>query len=145
MIHSFSDRELVVEVVNRLFICTDTRDWAALQNEVFTEEVAFDMSSVGGENMRTTSQNICDMWQKGFEGIDAINHLAGNFLVNINNENASVFAYATATHYKRAATHGATREFVGTYNLHLVRKEKGWRIDEFKYNLKYATGNLELN
>ncbi|ANE53404.1 hypothetical protein SY85_09775 [Flavisolibacter tropicus] len=102
------------------------------------------MSSMGGKEMVTTAANICQIWKEGFTGVDAVNHLAGNYLINIKDEIADVFAYATATHYKQAATQGKTREFVGTYNLHLTRHGDGWRIDQFKYNLKYATGNLDL-
>ena len=82
--------------------------------------------------------------EEGFEGIDAINHLAGNFLVQVQDATASVFAYATATHYKESASNGKTREYVGTYNLNLMKHGVGWRIYEFKYNLKYITGNVDF-
>ena len=102
------------------------------------------MSLLGGEKMNTTSKNTCQIWKDGFVGIDTINHLGGNYLIEIKENAADAFAYATATHYKKSATKGYTREFVGTYNLHLVKKEVGWRIDQFKYNLKYSNGNLDL-
>jgi hypothetical protein len=102
------------------------------------------MASLGGERMNTTAKNICEIWEKGFQGIDAVNHLAGNYLIQINGDMADAFAYATATHYKKSAIQGNTREFIGTYNLHFKRTDAGWRIDQFKYNLKYANGNLDL-
>ena len=141
---SFTPREQIVEVVNRLFVYTDYQEWQKIQDEVFTDNLFFDMSSLGGESRQMTSKAVCDTWQQGFVGIDAINHLAGNYLVQINGNEADVFAYATATHYKEAATAGKTREFVGSYDLHLVQTENGWRIDRFKYTLKYASGNLDL-
>src|SRR5690349_10547439 len=131
----FTIREQIVEVVNKLFVYTDNQEWGKLQHEVFTEQVLFDMTSIGGKEMVTTAANICLIWKEGFVGIDAINHLAGNYLINIKDETAEVFAYATATHYKQAATQGKTREFVGTYNLHLIQLSDGWRIDQFRYNL----------
>jgi hypothetical protein len=140
----FSVREQIVEVVNKLFVYTDYQEWDKLQNDVFTTELYFDMSSLGGEAKTTTAKEVCDMWRAGFEGIDSVNHLAGNYLVRISGDTADVFAYATATHYKNAATSEKTREFVGSYNLHLIQTEGGWRIDIFKYNLKYANGNLSL-
>jgi hypothetical protein len=140
----FSKREQIVEVVNKLFVYTDYQEWDKLQYDVFTTELYFDMSSLGGEAKTTTAKEVCDMWRAGFEGLDAVNHLAGNYLVRISGDTADVFAYATATHYKNAATSGKTREFVGSYNLHLIQTEGGWRIDIFKYNLKYANGNLSL-
>ncbi|MCW3093646.1 MAG: hypothetical protein JWP81_4715 [Ferruginibacter sp.] len=139
---NFSTRDLIVEVVNKLFVYTDLQEWNKLQKEVFTREVFFDMSSLGGDKLTTTAVQICEIWRNGFVGIDFVNHLAGNYLVEITGDAADVFAYATATHYKRAATNGKTREFVGTYNLHLINNATGWRIDKFKYNLKYAIGNV---
>ncbi len=77
-------------------------------------------------------------------GIDSINHLAGNYLVQINDIIATVFVYATATHYKESATKGKTREFFGTYFISLMKHGIGWRIYQFKYDLKFKTGNIEL-
>ncbi len=141
---NFSTRDLIVEVVNKLFIYTDERDWNKLQSEVFTVKVLFDMISVGGKRAELDAKEICELWARGFEGIDSVNHLAGNHIVWMDNYTASVFVYATATHFKEAATKGKTREFVGTYNIELTMNEDGWRINRFKYNLKYANGNLEL-
>jgi hypothetical protein len=140
----FSTYDLITQVVNKLFVYTDLQDWDKLQNEVFTNQVLFDMTSAGGEKLDTTAKKICEMWSDGFAGIDSVNHLAGNYLVEIQDDTATVFAYATATHYKKSATNGNTREFIGTYNLHLTKKGRGWRIDEFTYNLKYINGNTDL-
>ena len=137
-------REEIVEVVNKLFVYTDSQKWEEIQKDVFSPVVQFDMSSVGGENKKMKSREICDLWKEGFKNIDSVNHLAGNYLVEIRDPDAFVFAYATATHYKDSATNGKTREFVGTYEIELINETLGWRINSFKYNLKYATGNLDL-
>lgn len=144
MLSTLTDREQVIETVHKLFIYTDSRQWNKLQEEVFSESVLFDMSSLGMEAKVTSAKSICETWESGFAELDAVNHLAGNLLVSIDREQADVFAYATATHYKSAATMGKTREFVGTYDLHLIHGENGWKIDQFKYNLKFMNGNLEL-
>lgn len=141
---TYSVRDEIIEIVNRLFVYTDMQEWEKLQAEVFTHEVFFDMSSMGGEKAEKTAEDICNDWRKGFTGIDAVNHLAGNYMVSIHDTTASVFAYATATHYKAAATKGKTREYTGTYELGLLKQSSGWRIYQFRYNLKYATGNLLL-
>lgn len=140
----FSICDLITQVVNKLFIYTDLQEWDKLQNEVFTEKVSFDMSSLAGINSNISAQEICKTWKDGFIGIDSVNHLAGNYLIDIRENDASVFAYATATHYKELAINGKTREFIGTYDLHLIKKETGWRIDEFKYILKYSNGNVDF-
>lgn len=138
-------REQIIETVNKLFIYTDYKEWDKLQNEVFTEKVHMDMRSLGGEEKEMTAKEICDMWQSGLEGLDAVNHLGGNYLVTTKNDLiAEVFAYATATHYKAAATNGKTRTFVGSYELKVSNTDKGWRIYGFTYNLKYTDGNMDL-
>ena len=140
----FSIREQIVETVHKLFVYTDYQEWNKLREEIFTEEVLFDMSSLGMEIKKTTAKDICEIWRNGFIGIDAVNHLAGNILVTMKEHGAEVFAYATATHFKNDAINGKTREFVGSYNLHLTDTKQGWRIDQFRYTVKYMNGNIEL-
>ncbi len=90
----FSIREQIVEVVNKLFIYTDSKEWDKLQNEVFTEQILFDMSSIGQEVKTTTAKEVCEIWQKGFESLDAVNHLSGNYLITLTGETTDVFAHA---------------------------------------------------
>lgn len=142
---TFSIRDEIVEVINKLFVYTDMQEWEKLQNEVFSDDVLFDMSWLGGQKAVTSSKEICEIWRNGFIGIDSINLFAGNYLVQINDIVTTVFAYATATHFKESATKGKTREFVGTYNISLMKHGIGWRIYHFKYDLKYSTGNIDLS
>lgn len=142
--NEFSVREQIIEVVNKLFIYTDYQQWQNLENEVFSNMVQLDMTSMGGTDSEISAKAICEMWDAAFKELDAVNHLGGNYLVTINGNTADVFAYATATHYKKSAKKGTTREFTGSYGLHLKKTVNGWRIDRMKYNLKYASGNLDL-
>lgn len=142
-----SERDAVVELVNKLFVYTDYRYCEKLAREVFSETILFDMSGQGPGQARTmTATEICDMWHKGFAGIDHVHHQAGNFIVNFNNEGveADIFCYAIAVHYKNSANNGKTREFVGSYDLHARLTDLGWRLDSFRYNLKYISGNKDL-
>lgn len=141
---AFTDREQIVEIINKLFIYTDHRKWDQLQQEVFYQQVHLDMSSLGGEARILSAQEICKNWEEGFKDIDVINHLGGNFLVTITGAVAQVFAYATATHYKKSAKRGTTRDFVGSYEFELRKETAGWRIEKMTYNLRYALGNLQL-
>jgi SnoaL-like domain len=137
--------EEITNVVNKLFVFTDEQDWSALKSEVFDRDVDFDMVSMGAEKaQKITAVEICEMWQEGFKGLDAIHHQAGNYIISIENKQALVKAYAIASHYKNATTEGKTREFVGSYDIGLLETNRGWRINSFKYNLKYADGNIEF-
>ena len=142
-----SKRDEVVELINKLFVYTDSQQWNKLVKEVFKERVLFDMTSLGsGPAKEMTAVAICDLWRKGFAGIDHVHHQSGNFIVDFNEAGieADVFCYASASHYKERATQGTTRGFIGSYNFHASFTDLGWRLDSFKYNLKYITGNEEL-
>jgi hypothetical protein len=141
-----SKHDSVIELVNKLFVYTDFRLWEKLQADIFQEKVRFDMSSMGGgAPTEMTAIEICKMWETGFTGIDHIHHQSGNFIVNFKSDiEADVFCYAVAYHYKNSATKGKTREFVGSYDIHCVLTDKGWRIDGFRYTLKYVNGNQQL-
>ena len=142
-----SKREEIVEVANKLFIYTDEQLWDKLVAEVFKEKVFFDMASAGGgAPTEMKSSDICAMWETGFKGIDYIHHQAGNHIVMFDKDefNADVICYAMASHYKNAAAGEKSRTFTGSYDLHFVLTDLGWRIDGFKYNLKYVSGNVQL-
>ncbi len=140
----FTEREKIIEVVNRMFIYTDQMEWQKLQKEVFATTVFFDVTSLGGTAENLSAIEICKNWERGFFGLDAVYHLVGNHLVTLEGFTAEVFCYSSAIHYREAAEYGMTREFVGSYDLHLTQTEKGWRIDAFKYNLKFMTGNQTM-
>jgi len=138
------EKDAVIEVVNRLFINTDNRDWASVK-ECFTDKVLFDMTSVaGGEPAVMASQAIVEAWDQGLKELKAIHHQAGNYIANVKNNEAEVFCYGIASHYLPNKTNQNTRTFVGSYDFHLVRQSGGWCIDKFKFNLKYVDGNPNL-
>lgn len=140
-----NDKIELTELANKLFMYTDSRDWQKLIEDVFTEHVDFDMSSAGGgapQNLK--AGEICKIWKHGFHDIDAVHHQAGHYLITINEFTAEIYAYAVATHYKKSATKGNTRTFVGSYNLQAIQLNDGWRLNAFKYNLKYIDGNSIL-
>ena len=143
---SKSKYDELIELANKLFIYTDYQQWDKLLSEVFTEEVWFDMSSLGaGDPKNFSAIEICNMWKSGFAGIDAVHHQSGNFLVKFpSDDTADIFCYAIALHYKKDATQGKTREFVGSYDLKAVYTDIGWRLKSFRYNVKFVNGNAEL-
>jgi len=141
-----SKRDEIIELASKLFIYTDYQQWDKLLSEVFKETVHFDMKSISGHAPeKLKAVDICSMWREGFAGLDAVHHQAGNFLVNFQADEttAIVFCYAIASHFKKSAPKSKTREFVGSYEFHVVLTDEGWRIDSFIYNLKYVNGAIE--
>ena len=137
-------KENVREVVNRLFVSTDNRDWAAVE-ALFDQKVLFDMTSmVGGDPVTMTPAEIVAAWDNGLKPLKAIHHQAGNYIINVNQDRADVFCYGIASHYLPNKTNQNTRIFVGSYNFHLTKYGEEWLIDQFKFNLKYVDGNPNL-
>ena len=138
------DKDKIIDTVTRLFISTDNRDWSNVK-ALFAPRVLFDMTSLaGGQPVTTTPQEIVDGWDKGLKPLKAIHHQAGNFLVNVGSKEASLFCYGIAWHYLPNRTHNNTRTFIGSYDIHLARLGGEWKIDRFKFNLKFMDGNPEL-
>jgi hypothetical protein len=138
------ERNHVIDRVNKLFIATDNRDWTRVK-ECFTDSVLFDMTSLaGGGPSMVSSQDIVDAWDTGLKALKAVHHQSGNFVIEINDKEADVFCYGIATHYLPNKTNQNVSTFVGSYDFHMVLHGADWKIDRFKYNLKYIDGNVDL-
>ncbi len=132
------DRQNVEDTVNRLFIGTDNKNWSEVRS-VFAEKVNFDMSSLTGATPTIlTSQAITDMWDRGLKPVQSLQHQSGNFLINISGDDAEVFCYGTATHYKNPQFKKNVTSFVGSYNIHLKKIDSIWKIDSLRFNKKYV-------
>lgn len=141
---SLIEKDAVKNRVEQLFIATDNRDWLAVK-DVFADKVHFDMTSLaGGQPVTLTSQEIVDAWDKGLKALKAVHHQTGNYQITIQNNAANVFCYGIAFHYLPNKTNRNTRTFVGSYDFHLIKNEGKWKIDRFKFNLKFLEGNLDL-
>ncbi|HEX6790093.1 MAG TPA: nuclear transport factor 2 family protein [Candidatus Krumholzibacteria bacterium] len=137
------ERARVEETINRLFIATDSADWAAVERS-FTPLVQLDMSSVGGPAKEMAGAEIAAMWSKGLSHLESVHHQAGNFLIQVNAESASAFCYAIATHYLPNASGRNTRSFTGSYQFELEKNAGRWMIRAMRFNLKYLDGNPDL-
>jgi len=138
------EKEAIIETITRLFVSTDGRDWEAV-HDCLADRVMFDMSSLGGaEAAVTDATTIVEGWEKGLRALKAIHHQAGNFLVELDGDCATAFCYAIASHYLPNASGQNTRVFVGSYDLGLRKMSGRWRIDAFRFNLKYIDGNRQL-
>ena len=83
------EKDQIINQVNKLFVSTDNRDWAAVK-DCFADSVLFDMTSMaGGDPTTLSSQNIVDAWDQGLKSLKAIHHQLGNYQVSINQNRAN--------------------------------------------------------
>ena len=138
------EKDRIIEVLNNLFILTDNRDWQSIEN-CFADKVHFDMISMGTEKVEVLEpKQITRMWEEGLSSLDAVHHQAGNYKIEIKENKAIAFCYAIASHFKKIDSAHNTRTFVGSYNFHLSKINNDWKIDSFRFNLKYVDGNVDL-
>jgi 3-phenylpropionate/cinnamic acid dioxygenase small subunit len=133
------------DVVVRLFVATDERDWATVES-CFSDSFVFDMTSMaGGEPATITPRQVTQMWSEGLAPLDHVHHQAGNFRTEIDGDRARVRCYGIALHHRANITaKEKTRRFVGTYEFDLTNQQGTWRISKFRFLLKFIDGNLEL-
>jgi hypothetical protein len=103
------------------------------------------MSSLAGGGPATlTPKAITDGWDAGLAPLQAVHHQAGNYSVEVSGDTATAFCYGIAYHYKATESGRNTRVFVGSYDFHLVSHAGEWRIDRFRFTLKFIDGNSRL-
>lgn len=137
-------KDRITEVITLLFVRTDERDWEGVR-ACLADRVLFDMTSLaGGEPTTRTPDEIVAGWEEGLRGLAAIHHQIGNLIIHNSEAEADASCYGIASHYLPNPTNANTRVFVGSYDFHLVRAEGRWRIDRFRFNLKYVEGNRDL-
>ena len=137
-------KERVLDTVNELFVGTDERDWGRVA-AALAPRVHFDVRSMTGAAPETVDAAVIIAgWTEGLRPLKAVHHQTGNFRVRVAGDGADVFCYGTATHYLPNRSGRNTRVFVGSYDLHLTRQDGAWRIDLFRFRLKYVDGNLDL-
>jgi 3-phenylpropionate/cinnamic acid dioxygenase small subunit len=138
------DREAIVDLVNRLFVAVDNRDWAAAQ-ACFADRVRFDMTSAGDLTVKElTPREITDAWEVALAPVEAIHHQSGNFRVQILGDDGTCLCYGTAFHFRRVHSGRNTRTFVGSYEYRLSRASGSWLINGFRFKLKFIDGNAGL-
>ena len=138
-------RLAVEDVVVRLFVSTDERNWPALE-ACFTTPFTLDMTSMaGGAPTQLTPREVSSAWATAFKPLDHVHHQIGNLQTTIDGSAALVRCYGVAFHHRAAVSRGMkTRIFVGTYEIKLRRDNSRWLVTELKYLLKFIDGNAEL-
>ena len=145
LVRQLVEKDRIIDTINQLFIATDSRDWAAVRG-CLADQVLLDMTSVaGGRPSKMTGEQVAAAWEEALRSIESIHHQAGNYRVDVLDEEATAFCYGMASHFRRNRTGRNSRVFVGSYDLHLIRVEDRWLIDSFRFNLKFLEGNADLD
>jgi hypothetical protein len=127
-------RDEIIDTINRLFIGTDTRDWAMVR-DALAPRLHVDMTSLaGGQPAEMAGAELAAAWETGLKPIQAVHHQAGNYRVAVHGEEAEAFCYGTATHYRPTRSGQNVRTFVGSYDFQLARL--GGRLEDYQLSLQ---------
>lgn len=139
-----SDRDTVVETINRLFWYVDQQLWDDLET-VFADGVFLDYTSLnGGDPAAVPAPDIIAAWQASLGGLAATQHLVSNHLVTLDGDSAEVTAQFIATHLL-PNPHGApTWTLGGHYLFELQGEGDRWRIAAITMTATWATGNQHI-
>lgn len=131
------DRVSVEDSIVDLFRATDAKDWDRVRL-AFAKEVELDMSSLTGEDKKVmTPGDIAGTWAEGLADVTEVFHQVSNFHVELEIYTATASCHGVALHFRPDAEKQIT-EIVGTYDFNLVRSDRRWRINSFRFNKKFV-------
>lgn len=140
------DRHTVHDLVTRLFVKTDERDWGGVRS-CLAARVHFDMSSAGAGPARTRSgDEIAEEWKTALAPLDSTHHQIGSVVVDLEEgkEEATVLCHGIAFHHRGDPSGGSTRMYVGRYTFHVVQEHHHWKVDGVRFDQRFAEGGTPL-
>jgi len=135
-----TDREQIIEVAVRYCTAMDTKDWSLLDRCFVADATVL---YPGFDELRGLPALVGFL--DGILGpLDATQHIATNFTVEVEGEEASATSYLHAQHVRHDAPGGPNFIFAGTYRDRLKRTEEGWRITRRELTTTWVEGNSRV-
>jgi hypothetical protein len=138
------DRVAIIELIGRLVLVLDARDWDAL-GQLFTETVYSDRTSLlGGEPVTVGVAEFVAGWRQTLEHFDAVHHLITCHVISLDGDQATCAANMMGTHVFTNPSGGPIWTVGGRHDYQLRRTPDGWRISGLTFTLQWATGNMHI-
>jgi hypothetical protein len=138
------DRLAIIELIGRLALLLDARDWTALE-QVFTDTVYSDRTSLyGGEPMTLGAAEFVSGWRQVLGNLDAVHHLISCHVISLDGDQATCAANMQGTHVYANASGGPMWTVGGRHDYQLKRTLDGWRISGLTFTIQWATGNEHI-
>jgi len=138
------DRLEILELIGRLALLLDARDWDALTG-VFADTVHYDRTSLfGGEPETLTSAELVEGYRQALGNLDAIHHLITCHVINLDGDQATCGANMQGTHVFANTSGDDMWTVGGRHDYQLKRTADGWRIAALTFTIQWATGNMNI-
>ena len=135
------DRQAVINLLIQYATALDTKNWALLE-QCFLPDAVADYGEDAGRHEGYPA--IEETVRFFLDGLDSSQHLLGNYVVEIEGDDATSTCYLHAQHYLEDTKGGDTYTVGGTYEDELVRTNEGWRIKHRKLVTTWVEGNPGL-
>jgi hypothetical protein len=138
------DRLAILELIGRLALLLDARDWDALEG-LFTNPVYSDRTSLwGGEPQTQSPAEFVGGWRYALANLDAVHHLITGHVISLYGDQATCTANMQGTHVFANASGGPMWTVGGRHDYQLTRTADGWRIAGLTFTIQWATGNMHI-
>lgn len=139
-----ADRLDIIDVVNRIALLADLREWDGVAR-CFADEVEVDYrSEFGGDIKRLTPAALMEEWA-WLNNFRATQHDITSHVVDIEGERARCRAHVHATHFADGGRGDTMWTCWGNYDYRLRRTQDGWRVERTQFTLTGWRGNPEVN
>lgn len=144
MVRMMSDRQDIEDLLIRYAESLDSRNWEALRT-CFTPDATADYGALSGGGGRNDGvEDIVATCRTALTGLDASQHLLGNFQIQTDRDRASARCAMHAQHFMVSPIGGNTYIVAGTYHDELTRTPDGWRIAHRRLEPLWTEGNAGI-
>ena len=138
------DRLAILELIGRLVLLLDARDWGALE-QLFTDTVYSDRTSLlGGEPVTLGAAEFVDGWRQTLQNLDAVHHMITCHVISLDGDQATCAANMQGNHVFVNGSGGPMWTVGGRHDYELKRTLDGWRIAGLTFTIQWATGNQNI-
>jgi hypothetical protein len=138
------DRLAILDLIGRLVLLLDARDWDALE-QVFTDTVYNDRTSLtGGEPVTLGVTEFVAGWRQLMENLDAVHHMVTCHVISLDGDQATCAANMMGTHMLANSSGDPMWVVGGRHDYQLKRTGDGWRISGITFTIQWATGNQNI-
>ena len=135
-----SDRAAIHDLLVRLALAQDARDWETLADCFQTDAVYV---HPGGELVGVEA--IVNRTRTALTPLDASQHLLGTILVTVADYHATAITYFQAQHVRRGLAGGDLYTIAGTYRDRLEHDADGvWRVAHRTQEYTWRDGNPQV-
>ena len=138
------DRLAILELIGRLALLLDARDWDTLEG-LFADPVYYDRTSLfGGEPQTLSPSELVEGYRQALGNLDAVHHLITCHVINLDGDQATCAANMQGTHVLANTSGGPIWTVGGRHDYQLKRTADGWKIAGLTFTIQWATGNMHI-